>query len=259
MSELDMFNNRAGTLNETDGVNCDICKNKGWVYYHKEENKGTIYEDEIYVKDCQCKVKRNIIENITKSGLLEAFKTQTFNSYEAKEKWQIEAKKLAMEYTKTTDNEWFLYSGFTGCGKTHLATAISFEFIKKGYSYHYMKFSSEIVKLTKDMQNFNESIKANAERDFNKLLNVDVLYIDDFLKLNERDKDSIYETLFTLINHRYINKKRTIITTEYSKKDIMAYDGATGGRILERARGFSIDIPKVSGEELVKMNYRMNW
>ena len=124
----------------------------------------------------------------------------------------------------------FCFLGTVGCGKTHLATAISIELFKKGLSFHYMQFSGDIVRLTQNMSNYNEKIKTEAVEEFNKLLNVDLLYIDDFLKISEYDKTITKQTVFTLINNRYINNKKTIITTELGMNELLQYDSAVASR-----------------------------
>lgn len=253
---ISQLNNREGNLDKKI-YDCKICKNKGQIYYLKEENKGTFYEDEEYVKDCECLKKRRTIENMRNNGLLKVFDTKTLDLFKTPSNWHKNVKNKAIEYIKTGKNEWFLFSGTVGCGKTHLATAISIELFNKGLSFHYMQFSGDIVRLTHNMNNYNEKIKTEADEEFNKLLNVDLLYIDDFLKISEYDKTVTKQTVFTLINNRYINNKKTIITTEFGMADLLQYDSAVGSRIIEKAKGYILDFTNISVEEKNNLNWRL--
>lgn len=253
---ISQLNNREGNLDKTI-YDCPICKNKGQIYYLKEENKGTSYEDEAYVRDCECLAKRKTIENMRNNGLLKVFDTKTLDLFKTPSNWHKNVKNKAIEYLNTVNNEWFLFSGTVGCGKTHIATAISIELFNRGLTFHYMQFSGDIVRLTQNMSNFNEKIKTEAVEEFNKLLNVDVLYIDDFLKISEYDKTITKQTVFTLINNRYINKKRTIITTELGMNELLQYDSAVASRIIEMAKGHILDFANISVEEKNKLNWRL--
>ena len=53
--KVDCENKKDGNLNEIDGYDCAICKNKG-IIYRVEEYRGSYKE---VVGDCQCKPIRN--------------------------------------------------------------------------------------------------------------------------------------------------------------------------------------------------------
>jgi len=87
------------------------------------------------------------------------------------------------------------------------------------------------------------------------LKKVDVLYIDDFLK-TERGKfptTGDVNIAFELINHRYINKKITIFSSERDVDEIIDIDEATGSRIYERTKnGVYLSVSKDKSK-----NYRL--
>ena len=103
---IEILNNRIGELNKKDGIDCKLCKNKGVIYYLKEENKGTIYEDEAYVRDCECKKQRQALENIKNNGLLNAFDTKTLESYKTPYNWQLAIKNKALEFISSDIIGW---------------------------------------------------------------------------------------------------------------------------------------------------------
>ena len=74
-----------------------------------------------------------------------------------------------------------------------------------------------------------------------KLKNVEVLFIDELLKkYNETDLRYLIE----IINYRYTNDLKTIITSEHVFDKLLDIDEATFGRAIEKCEGFSINIPK---------------
>ena len=77
----------------------------------------------------------------------------------------------------------------------------------------------------------------------NRLKRAPVLYIDDFLKGGTTEAD--IKIAYELLNARYNNERlRTVISSEYGIGEIMQIDEALGGRIYERAKGFTVRAPK---------------
>lgn len=66
------------------------------------------------------------------------------------------------------------------------------------------------------------------------LKNVAVLYIDDFFKGNITEGDK--NVAFELLNSRYNQRLRTIISGERSMEQLMEVDEAIGSRIYERSK-----------------------
>ena len=78
---------------------------------------------------------------------------------------------------------------------------------------------------------------------------VEVLYIDELLKkYNDTDLKYIIE----IINYRYTNNLKTIISSERTIDELLEIDEATFGRVIEKADKFIINIPKDK-----KKNYRL--
>ena len=65
--------------------------------------------------------------------------------------------------------------------------------------------------------------------------NAQVLYIDDFLKSgSQRPSDWELNIAGALINARYMSRRPTILSSEYSLEALMAFDEAMASRIAER-------------------------
>ena len=109
--------------------------------------------------------------------------------------------------------------------------------MERGQNCKYMLWRDEVREL-KSLVNDNEAYI----RKMNELKNIDVLYIDDFLKGRPTDGD--LNVAFELLNSRYNQRKRTIISGERSIEQVMDMDEAIGSRIYERSKhGYCFETP----------------
>lgn len=104
----------------------------------------------------------------------------------------------------------FHYIGKTGNGKTTLAVCIGKELIAKGYSVKFLTFSDCISLLqstysTRSPLTFKQLLK--------NFLAYDFLILDDFGK--ETYTSKTISDIFKLVNALYINKKNTILTSNF--------------------------------------------
>lgn len=240
---VDWINNDVGNRNESDGYNCGICKNKGYVAEVTELPDGSFGHK---IRDCKCAPVRSSILRMRRSGLKDIIRDYTFDKFEATEPWQQAMKAAAIRYAEAHDG-WFFVGGQVGSGKTHICTAICREFLLAGRDVRYMLWRDEIV-----------AIKANVgDADvYKKMLDeyksVEVLYIDDLFKTGksptgERQKPTIADinVAFEILNFRYSNPKSiTIISTELTEDELLDIDEAVGSRIYERAKGSAITVGK---------------
>lgn len=223
----DVYNQQIGTLNEFD---CPICRNKGTIFYLRD---GCITS-----KDCECATKRKSIQRIRRSGLENMLSENTFDTWETLNEWQNTAKAVALKYVNDAETEWFLAAGKSGSGKTHLCTAICGALIEKGEDTKYMMWKSESTRIkafANDAEEYEHLIKPLKE--------IRVLYIDDLFKVgaNATPTTADLNLAFEIINHRYMAKLKTIISTERSLDDLLDLDMAIGGRIYERCKGYYLD------------------
>jgi DNA replication protein DnaC len=77
-----------------------------------------------------------------------------------------------------------------------------------------------------------------------ELKKVEVLYIDDFFKVQrgQQPTPADINLAFEILNYRYANKLQTIISSEKTLDDILLIDDAVGGRIYELAKGFGMSL-----------------
>ena len=233
--QVDSLNDTIGDENKVDGYECEKCKNRGWIA--KLVDKGN---DEYghCIGECECAPIRRSIMRMKRSGLEDVIKEKTFARYEAHEKWQEVIKHDAMEYANNPEG-WFFIGGQSGCGKTHLCTAICRELLLRGLETYYMKWRDDIVMLKGLSLDGDE-----REKVINKYKNAKVLYIDDLFKTG-RNPDGTepkptaadINIAFEIINYRYCKPDLlTIISSELSIDELLDIDEATGGRICERSK-----------------------
>lgn len=242
--KLKFLNNSIGNLGY---YNCDKCKNKGIIYYFYED---TIFKTRVIkTKHCDCVKIRNVYKNLEKCGinqrLLEKY---SLDNFETKEDWQAKLKSKCINYIEQLKENkdfrnWFVISGISGSGKTMVCTAIFKELIMQGYNGKYFLWKDEIVKLKQlKKSSYTDNIELYEEL-MKELKTIDVLYVDDFLKLTDsKEKENDLNLAYEIINSRYINDKITIISTEYTKEELLNFDMATTGRIIEKSKGNYIQL-----------------
>lgn len=235
--QTDLYNNSVGDLKYID---CEICKNKGYIqHYGKDFNT--------YLTECECMAKRKSIARLQKSGLGNMIERCTFNSYDVQNLWQKRVKDTALEYIGDTSGSWLYIGGQSGCGKTHICTAISVALINRGRTLKYEIWRNlfhQLQAVQFDSEKYSDKLR--------ELQNIDVLYIDDFLKCLDKSKiNTELNFAFEIINARYIADRPTIISSESDINQLNALDNALAGRIVEKAGKFTISI---SGSD---KNYRL--
>lgn len=246
-SKCESENEEVGTLEYYD---CPICKNKGYISSFTRNKDRTIRE---FATPCKCIPKRKMFKNLANCGIpLDVFKQLTLENYNAEAEWQQKIKRAATDYLER-QNSWFVISGVSGSGKTHIATAIVGKLLKQNKECKYMAWKDEIVRLKANKKSIFDDAQEQFAKDMDEIKNVDVLYIDDFLKnMNNYDKASDLDLAYQIINARYLNNKTTIISTELSKAELNTLDSAICGRISQKSGEYWLQIGSDN-----KRNYRM--
>lgn len=251
--KADMYNASEGNLNEEDGYNCDICKNKGYVAVVTHNEQFGYYMESLL--NCRCCRIRNAIRRLNRSGLKARVKACTFDRYETQDAWQKTIKETALRFCDSHNGEWFFIGGQSGAGKTHICTAAAIAKLKQGKELRYMEWREEVPKIKAsitDAERYAETMKALKE--------ADVLYIDDLFKTGKNAEGVAAQPTaadvnlaFEIINYRYNQPELvTIISSERTLIELMEIDEAIAGRIAERtkAHGFCINL---------KQDVRKNW
>ena len=232
--KIDDYNATVGKLDEVDGLNCNECKNKGHMLVLDEEYR------EAY-RECKCMKTRATLRRARNSGLGDILTDYTFDKFIVTEEWQKNIKETAQAFCNDDDVKWFYIGGQSGSGKSHLCTAIAAHYIKAGKNVKYMIWISEAKKLKALVNDISYQTEINKYKD------VQVLYIDDFLKVddNERPTGADMKLALEIINHRLLSKEKiTIISSERPINELIDYDEATMGRLFQQTGNYKLSIQK---------------
>lgn len=237
--KCELWNESQGNLNEYDGYDCPICKNKGYTVISREYLGG--YEE--VMRPCKCTKVRDAIIRMKNSGLEPIIKKYTFEKYIVSENWQKMMKDTAQAYAENPRGRWLFLGGNCGSGKSHLCTAAAIHLLKKGNSVKYMQWREEAVILKSLVNSEEYQSKIKEYKD------CDVLYIDDLFKTGRTDIGGIQRPTaadinlaFEILNFRIVNQKITIISTEYTLSELVDVDEGIAGRIAEKCEDALLNI-----------------
>lgn len=214
---------------------CPKCNGTGWVNYIKDGVE--------YAARCECQEVEEAKQRLKRSGISDEFLKKGFKNFNDRGMDVLKtAKSIGIKYCKdfpnirNTRNNSILYMGQVGSGKTHLSMAVCNAIMnnhKTGVIY--MAYREEMVRIK---QTVNDEINYNnAIRRFKQC---PVLMIDDLLKGKSTEAD--INILFEIINYRYINNLPMIISTEKTRDELLDFDEGTMSRVIEMARGYSVEI-----------------
>lgn len=244
---------------EAPYYNCHKCKDTGSYFVRKKNGyfiRGIEVEQDYYV-ECECAKMRKINRLIKSSAITEKFRAKGFGNFDTDGRSAVvcKMKEKALQYytafddiRETVQNS-VLFIGQPGCGKTHLLIAIANNLMaKKVVPVAYFPYQDGMNEISaNDFEKKNDIIHRMKE--------VDVLFIDDLfkpiggvVKVHKWQADIIAE----VVNHRYLNLKPMLISSELYLDDMLSVDEALASRIFEMAEDFTVTI-----ERNVKANYRL--
>lgn len=232
------YNDEEGDLNKEDGIDCECCKNKGFimkvVYQKIYGEKGTV------VVTCKCMAQRKLARKAINSGLGEYLNKRS-SDYIVTEEWQKNCFSKMVNFCKneSTSDKWFIACGQSGSGKTLLCSIIANHMLYNlNKSVLYITWTDFISKLKRDIMS-DHSNSVSEYLDYIK--KCEVLFIDELLKkYTEADLKYIVE----IINYRYTNNLKTIITSERTIDELLDIDEATFGRVIEKCDNYILNIEK---------------
>ena len=149
--------------------------------------------------------------------------------------------RLAFEFAQSPEG-WLVLQGVTGCGKTHLASAIvnyQYQSNKTGLFIFVPEFLDHLRSA------FNPESKVSYDQLFEKVKNTPLLVLDDFGE--QAATPWAREKLYQVINSRYNARLATIITTRLSLDEI---DSPIRSRFIDPKISvtFAIEAPDYRGD-----------
>ena len=115
--KADFYNASEGDMHESDGYDCRICKNKGYISVVVQNAMYGYFCEQL--TPCKCWKVRSAINKLARSGLKNAVRAYTFDKYETPDAWQKHIKDTALRFCQDQQNHWFYIGGQSGAGKTH--------------------------------------------------------------------------------------------------------------------------------------------
>ena len=219
---------------------CKYCKDTGWT--------SKIVDGVEYFAECECEKQKRARERVQKhieeSGLAKVLERYKINNYMADTTAKKNIKAKAERFTQDKTGSWWLITGGTGTGKTHITTARCDELIRQGKAVRYMQWrqeASEIKALATNGEHYSKRVR--------QLQTAEVLYIDDLFKGSVTEADINFAYL--IINDRYNSDKVTLISTELPFERLQKIDEAIAGRLYERTNlDFNIQIGSIENQRL---------
>lgn len=246
--QVEFYNMTEGSLHLEDNINCDVCKNRGYI--------AIVDNNTMKIKECECMKKRKLYKRFQECGISrEQLQNYTFANYRITSEWQKALMDKMKDYCMNLDKSksWLYLGGNTGSGKTHLCTALFQRLINNGMTGRYMIWNSEISQLVMLKRSFYAENQDKYVDRIEELINCDVLYIDDFMQRDISIDDSL-NIAYEIINTRYNDpNKITIISSELLRNDLEQLIGSVFGRIYQRTDSGKYFINIIGNDK----NYRL--
>ena len=229
----------------TEKTICTKCNDKGYYPYYIEGSP------DIYgIRKCNCSSRLEAEAKLKRSGLSVLIENCTFERFICGEDWQRNIKTKALQFSRDFDSKWFYIGGASGSGKTHICTAIAGKVLKQNVELKYMLWRENVSKII-----FGRMDYEKRQEIVEHLKRVPVLYIDDLYKhrSGEPPTNPEFDLCFDILNHRYINKLTTIISSEFTRDELYAIDEA----LCTRMDAMTGEIYSISINKSPDRNYRL--
>jgi DNA replication protein DnaC len=231
-SDSSSMNDTGTAFEESFGdPNCPICHGVG--FYVKDVPVG--HPDFGKAQPCRCalpKIQAQRKRQMNALGSMEMLERMTFDTFHPegvgltpeRRKTVRAAYEAARRFAEHPQG-WLLLSGGYGVGKTHLAAAIGNEVIARG--------GEALFVLTPDLldhlrASFSPNSPETYDELFDRLKNTPLLILDDLRA--ESATPWAQEKLFQLLNHRYLRRLPTVITTN---RPLSALEARLRSRLMD--------------------------
>ena len=212
-------------------MHCERCGDTGLV--------DVVVDGRALLARCECDARRKTLLALKRSGLEDSVERFRFDNFETGQDFQKRMATVCRRFIGQTERRFLYIGGQSGCGKTHLGTAVCAELMGQGLRTAYTTFQLLMNELKRRV---NEDDYAET---LSRYGGVPVLYIDDFMKFEPTKSDIAHS--FELINLRVIQNRITVITSERSLDEVTAIDEALGGRIKQQCGEFAFSVGRAPG------------
>jgi len=211
--------------------NCPICGGIGYLRRDVPIN----HPDFGKIFPCSCRseaITQSARTRLFKMSSLDALKNLRFENFEKRGRVGLgkhqadsleNAYNQALNFAKKREG-WLLLMGPYGSGKTHLAAAIANEAIEGGVSTLFLT----VPDLLDWLRYAYSGVEISFEQRFEEIRESPLLILDDFGTQNATSWAQ--EKIFQIMNHRYINKLPTVVTSNMLIND---FDGRIRSRLQD--------------------------
>lgn len=171
-------------------------------------------------------------ERMRRISNMDAFADKSFDNFELNiggySEKELLSLRMAFNMARNFAEEpqgWLLLEGMYGCGKTHLAAAVGNWRLKKGDMVLFITTPDLLDHLR---SSYAPNAESGYDETFNRVRDAGLLILDDLGV--ENPSEWAKEKLFQLLNHRYVHRKATVITTN---RDLDSLDARIRSRLLD--------------------------
>ncbi len=209
--------------------NCPICNGIGFISYDAPIG------DPLFGKITPCECRKTAIETdkrhlMTAESNLTGYQNMRFETFQVEGRGHLRPdEKASLEYAFAHAQKfanqregWLLLMGSYGTGKTHLAAAISNTALDDGIPNIFLPVPDLLDSIR---ASYNDTEQDYTNR-FDLIRSIPLLILDDLG--SQSSTPWAMEKLYQILNHRYVNRLATVITTNARLQDL---DGRIASRL----------------------------
>ena len=219
---------------------CPICGGVGYVRRELSPSEPDFGRLQL----CECRERTREQQNLSRLyrlSNLDSFRDMTFENFNSRGRLGLgESQEHSLELAFNQSRQyaqnlagWLLLTGGYGCGKTHLAAAVANFVVGFGVPTLFLT----VPDLLDWLRSSYDAAETSFESRFEEIRNIRLLVLDDLGTQNTTPWAE--EKLYQIINHRYIQKLPTIITTNL---DLVELDGRVRSRLQDSELVTSVKI-----------------
>jgi DNA replication protein DnaC len=224
-------------ISPQDEVQCQICNDRGYLRYDVPVGHPSF--GQVYACECRkLEMAHDRIDKLRRLSNLSAFSGSSFEDFDPAIQGTVHAFEEAMSFAQDPSHRWLVLSGPVGVGKTHLAVAIAQYAIEQHTMNAYFAAVPDLMDHLRSA--FAPGATEGYDQRFEEIRNAQLLVLDDLG--TENATPWAQEKLYQIINHRYIERLPTVITTN---ADLRKIDDRIASRMLDHRLSTHVDIDAI--------------